>query len=131
MSNITFDIATLLENNGYGIIGTDIFVSEDHPAKPDKVLVIKNLGTVVPDHPTIDMSYLSIQIMFRESKGGYQNCEKKAFEVNNFLKTIANEQVNDTILIFINHQSGPVSIGMDTTMRPLYSLNMICLRTDK
>ena len=130
MSTLTKDIATILEDNGFGEIGKNIFVSQDAPPKPDLVLNIKNFGTALPDLPTIALEYISVQIIARASKGGHQECETIIYSIKNFLKTISNYYVNDSRFVFINHQSGPVDIGIDTLMRPLYALNVLCLRTD-
>lgn len=129
MSTLTFDIATILQDNGLGIIGESIFVGQDSPPKPDVQLNIRNTGTFLPDYPTIDLAYPTVQIIARGTKGGHQACEEKIYAVKDYMKTIANYTVNDSRFVFINQQSGPVDIGLDSVMRPMYSLNLVCLRT--
>lgn len=129
MSTLTFDIATILEDNGFGTIGTDIFVSQDVPPKPDATLNIIGSGSFLPDFPSIDLEYPTIQIIARGSKGGRQACEDRIYNVKRFLNRVANYYVNQSKFVFINHQSGPADIGLDTTMRPMYSLNVLCLRS--
>jgi len=129
MSTFTSDIVTMLQNNGFGTIGVDIFVSQDQPPTPDNILSVTNTGTMQADLPTIGLSWPTVQIIARGTRGGGQECEERIYKVRDFMKSVGNYAVNDSIFVYINHLSGPVDIGIDITMRPMYSLNLVCLRT--
>ena len=128
-TTLTLDIASILAFSGFGTIGEDIFVSLDVPPKPDDAINIRNLGTFAPDYPSMDLAMPTVQIIVRASKGSSQACETRIYAIKDFMKTIANYYMNDSRYVYINHQSGPVDIGVDYTMRPMYSLNMSCMRT--
>jgi hypothetical protein len=106
-----------------------MFVSQDVPPKPDAVLNIRNTSSFSPDFPTIDLEYPAVQIIARGAKGGRQECEDRIYKVKRFLNRVSDYYVNESKFVFINHQSGPNDIGTDITMRPMYSLNVLCLRT--
>lgn len=129
MSTLTFDIATILQDNGFGTIGMDIFVSQDVPPKPDEVLNITSIGNFSPSFPTLNLEYPLVQVIARGSKGGQQACEERISNVNRFLNRISDYYVNESKFIFINHQSGPSDLGLDVTMRPMYSVTAVCLWT--
>ena len=130
MSTITNEIATLLEREGFGVIGKSIFVSTDQPPKPDFIIQILNAGTSLPDYPSIDISHPAIQIKVRGGKGQHQFCEETIFEIKDYLKSLSGKVIYGSRYIYINHLSGPVDIGTDSTMRPSYSVNFYTMRTE-
>ena len=129
MSTFTKDIADILSDNGFGVIGDDIFTGEDVPPKPDNMIIVKNAGTLQPDFPSIDLSSPFVQIIVRAGKGGSQLSEETAYRIKTFMKRIAGYEINDSVYVYINHMSGPVDIGIDEIMRPSYSTNYLSLRT--
>lgn len=130
MSTVTQDIATILEDNGFGTIGVDIFVGEDAPESPDSQIKIISTGTFNNDFPTIDLAYPTVQILNRGAMGSGQACEALSLSIKDFMKTVGNYSVNQARFVYINHLSGPVSLGLDESMRPIFSLNLVCLRTN-
>jgi len=130
MSTITLDIATILQDNGFGTIDTDIFTSKDMPPKPD----VMTLLTLVPSGKTpfpgvgIPLEYGGVQIIVREAKGDAQLCESRMVSIKNFLKSIANYLVNSIEIVNIMQEPGASEIGIDPTMRPLYTANFVALK---
>lgn len=131
MSTLTKELANLLSENGFGVVGENIYASEDVPPKPDSMVIIRNTGTIAVDGPNVllQLESPSIQIVVRAGRGEGQECEGKAFDIKNFLERIASYTIEDSRFVYINHMSGPVDIGVDETMRPRYSTNFYALRT--
>lgn len=129
MSNFSFDVALLLQDNLFGTIGTDIFISEDVPTQPDEMIMIRNFGSALPDLPSINYSYPIAVIITRFPKGYYQECETKAYAIKDFMKTVDNYYINNSRFISIYHQSGPRELGIDLKLRPMFSSNFLCHRT--
>ena len=132
MSTLTQDFATILEQYGFGIIGTDIFVEDDTPMDVDEIITVTNLGSPRPDPPPplITLHLSEVQVTVRGRRGGHQECESRVDVIRCFLKTLGNYSVNDSTFVYINHQTGPTSLGIDTKMRPRYTVDFSCLRSD-
>ena len=128
MRSPAFDIATVLQDGGFGTIGVNIFTTEDQDSSPDSIIIVKDTGTVWPDGTRQDMEYPALQIVCRDRRGAGQACEEKIRNIKNYLKTITRYTVNGSYIVYIDQANGPTEIGVDATMRPLYSLNMSCLR---
>lgn len=130
MSTLTEDIATILQDNTFGTIGTDIFVLEDAPNRPDAMIMIEEYGTSQPDIPRVEMEYPLVKIVVRDSRGKKQDCLNRMKQIRAFLRLIANYEVNDSKYLFIDHYAGPDSLGVDETMRPSSVIYFRCCRQD-
>jgi hypothetical protein len=129
MSVVREEIANILQDNGFGTIGVDIFATNDVPDKPDKRTIIRRTTTSRPDLPNIDLQYPVIQLIFRDSRGKGIFCENFAEDVAAYMKTIYNYTILDAKYIYINLLNGPNDLGLDEVMRPSFSLNLDCNRT--
>lgn len=129
MSTVTHEIALLLEEDGFGAIGETIFVDQDQPPKPDRIIQVVNSGTISSNFPSITLSYPAIQIIVRGGRGEHQLCEQSIEDITLSIHQIANRTVLESRYVYINQLSGPISLGMDITMRPSYSVNFVGLRT--
>lgn len=128
MRSSAFDIATILQDGGLGTIGVDIFTTVDQGAYPNSILIVRDTGTDWPDGTRQNMEYPSLQIVARDNRGAGQACEEKLRNVKNYLKTVTEREVNGSYIVYIDQTNGPTEIGIDEKMRPLYSLNITCLR---
>ncbi len=131
MSSVLKDIADILHINGFGVVNKQIFIGMSVRPEPDSIITVRNAGSFNPDNPALDihLEYPSVQLIVREEKGENVKCEEKAYAIKDCLKRVVNFVINDNRYVFINHQLGPLDIGIDVKMRPTYSLNMLCLRT--
>ena len=134
MSTLTEEIATYLEDNGFGEVGVDIFVMPDAPPKPDRMIMVTRTGSWDPDARRVQRRGLPLtsptfQVIVRGGRGDGNWCENEAERINNFLGLVANTRMIGSEYIFINHLSGPSMIGMDEVMRPIASINFAALGT--
>jgi hypothetical protein len=129
MSTLSFDIATILQDNGYGVIGSSIYLSDDVPPKPDHMVKIRLLGTSMPDSPNINLQTPLVRVTVRDGRGRYQECEAFTKGINNFLSSVADYSVNDSRFVYINNDFGPIELGIDPLMRPSFSVDFKCKRT--
>jgi len=128
MKSPAFDIATILQDNGFGAIGINIFTTDDQPPLPDSIIIVKDTGTSWPDGTRQNIEYPSLQITGRDRKGFAIACEQKVRNIKNLLRTIIKYDVNGSYYAYIDQTFGPNDLGLDEVMRPLYTLNITCFR---
>lgn len=128
MNSPAYDIATILQNNGFGTIGQNIFVSDDQPYSQDSIIMIRDTGSFDVDTPRQNVEWVTLQITIREAKGQGELCANKSRSIKNFLKNLTQVYVNDTYFAFINQTNGPNYVGLDDVMRPSYTININCER---
>jgi hypothetical protein len=128
MNSPAYDIATLLQDNGFGSIGVNIFVSDDQPPEQDSIIMVRDTGSFGPDTPRQNVEWPTLQITTREARGQGQLCADKSRSIKNFLKNLTRVSINDVYFAFINQTNGPNYVGLDDVMRPSYTVNINCER---
>lgn len=131
MSSLTKDILTLLSDNGFGIIGVDLFATHNVPPKPSTVFNIRLAGSAQPYSYATKTEYPLVKVVARTDRGEYQLCEDNIDRVSKFLSSVGKIDVNDSRFISIDHLDGPNDEGLDTNMRPSYSITVKCIRTTR
>jgi hypothetical protein len=130
MSTLTFDVATILEENHYGTIGEDIFASMHIPPTPDSMIHIRGMGSYAPRHPRVELKNPIVRIVVRNSKGKFQECEARIEEISDFLHNLRTVSVNDSRFVSIlEAPPGIVEMPVDVTMRPMFYVEFECIRT--
>lgn len=129
MTLIDTDIALLLEQEGVGTVGSDIFAGIDQPSVPDNAIFVVATGTYQPQSPNLDYSYPTVQISVRSAKGMKQECDNLADVVINKLHGLTNAIISGNRYVQIFQNSGPVSFLEDGTMRPKNIINFSAIRT--
>lgn len=129
MSTLTKDILTILSDNGFGVIGVDLFSTENVPPEPDTVFNIRVAGSAQPYSYVTRTEYPLVKVVSRAAKGGAQLCEDNISNVSKFLSSVGGYNANDSRFISIDHMDGPNDEGLDVTMRPSYSIIVKCIRT--
>jgi len=129
MSTPSAYIASVLESNSFGVIGTDIFATTDLPYKPDAMVIILDPPGFSRDVPNLRYTMCRIQINVRGTEGGAQDAFDRAEKINYFLQ-YWHGHVWNTRFVYINNVSGsPAYIGLDEGMRPIFSLNFEAMKT--
>ncbi len=129
MSSPAVDVATILQDHGFGFIGVNIFTTDDQASLPNNIIIVKDTGTSWPDGTRQDIEFPSLQIIGRDSKGQAVACEKKVRDIKNMLMhTVCCYTVNGAYYAYIDQSFGPNDLGLDEVMRPSYTLNITCFR---
>jgi len=129
MSNPSLDIATILEEDGYGMIGKDIYATFDIPPKPDLIALVTTTGATEPDMARIDYSFPIIQVVVRGSLGGYLACSEKMYEIKDHLHGITSRQVNGMRYVYIYVSSPPIDLELDDNRRPKMAATFMSMRS--
>lgn len=104
------DIATYLETQDVGEIGTDIFKGYQ-PPEPTKCLVIIPTGGQAPDTDIIGIKNPTIQILTRAATiSEAMALAEAAYDV---LHGLANTTLGSTYVMFCEAMQEPTSIGQD------------------
>ncbi len=78
---LTRDITQILQVNGIGVLGTDIFLSQ-LPASPDNVVVLYPTGGFPQDLPLPDVK-MTVQVLVRDKS--YQTGYERIWRILNLL----------------------------------------------
>ena len=128
MSFIDTDCARILESFGAGIVGVDIFAGLDQPDKPNDAILLVATGSYQPMMPSLDYSFLTLQVTVRDSDGKKQSCDTRTEIVIDILHGLVNYTVGNNRYVQIFQSSGPISFLEDGTMRPKNIVNFNALR---
>lgn len=129
MSSPADDIAKILETNGFGVIGVDIYTESDIPPKPDNIIAISEVNSFLPPSPNLDLSEHYVQIRSRGARGNKSWARNKIEAVNSFLHGANNLEIGDVRYVYSFISSGPAYITQDENMRPGYTTDYRMLRT--
>jgi len=121
-------IAECLEDNNFGKIGENLFVSNFTELTPDDVIVVVDFGSFAEDSPSLGYTYPLVQIIVRSVRGGYQQCWDLTRRIGLYLNGLSVKK-RDTRFIYVFVDEGPIDIGYDDTNRPQCSLTIKIMRT--
>jgi hypothetical protein len=131
--SFTSDMAIILQDNGFGTIGTNIFIGDDINPHLDTLIKLNRIGTVIPDNPihSLNLSHPSLNITVIRPAWQYQDCERSAESIKDFMSGLRDYSVGESRYINIIHLEGPTDLGLDGRMRPRYSVQFSCDRTNR
>jgi hypothetical protein len=131
MSTFTADIAKILQDNGFGVIGSTIFVGDDIDPEIAPMIKVRSLGTVLPDSPihSLGLSHPSVDVIILHKRWEYAACELEAEQINVMMSGVRHLAVGTSRYINIINIDGPTDIGLDNKMRPRFSIQFSCDRT--
>jgi len=118
------DIATLLHNQGLGVLGTDLFYSRMPVSPQDCVIVYDNSGAppmlqLVKERSTY--SYHSIHIRSRATK--YDTAHEKLMAISTYLHGLHHVVLGDTYYALVRAVTAPVHLHYDENDRPVLLVN--------
>lgn len=129
------DVADLLEDDGIGTFGTDIFVDQE-PDSPDTVITVYNTPGEAPQLATgLTAAALvmndSVMIHVRGRASAYNATQDLAQDIMNALHGRAGDVINNSTIVGIVATSGIGSLGRDEPKnRPKFSMNFKVMRTN-
>jgi len=130
MTSAETDIATYLAQQGFGTLGSTIFVN-DKPASPDALIAVFGYAGQSPErtHDTPGIAKPGVQIWVRAAINGAGQARNQIENICTALDGITNTTINGTFFVGINAiQSGPTPLGKDENNRAEYSWNFSCIR---
>ena len=115
------DIASILQTDGIGTEGTDLFVDQI-PETPDSCVVVRNT-TGFDANPAYLRDSPTVQVIIRGAKFNPEIAYDKAIEVKNALLGRPTTIVNSKNYVQFLMSGDIIRIGEDENSRPLYSTN--------
>lgn len=113
------DIAQILQSNGIGTIGADIYLGQ-LPASPDNVVAVFEYGGEPPDlHANIE--YPGLQVMVRNKR--YDAGRQKIEQARNVLHGLAETVVNGHRYLLIRANQSPAFLQRDENNRAIFVCN--------
>lgn len=113
------DIIQILQDNGIGTIGVDIFYSQ-LPPSPDNVVVAFEYAGEPPElHSNVEHPGLQIMVRNKSYDAGRQKIE----QVRNALHGVAETIINGHRYLLIQARQSPESLGRDENGRALFVCN--------
>ena len=128
ISAIHYDIATLLNDNGFGTLGTDLFGGEWGISVDAQTLVLDGVGT--PSDLKELYEQPSVQILVRGEKNQAAHLVySSAKAISDFLVTLAESvTINTTEYKGFEPSSNIAPLGKDANERHIYSMNFFTYR---
>lgn len=117
---LELDIATYLDEQGFGTYGEDIVVGE-MPSSPNSCIAIYEYPGKPPSAP-VDLDYPGLHIKVRNPS--YISGKTIATNIRNALHTVANQAIHEGwYLSIFAVQSGAMYMGRDQNNRAEFVLN--------
>lgn len=113
------DIAQILQTNGIGVLGTDIFLGQ-LPASPDNVVAVFEYAGEPPDLHWPG-EYPGLQILVRNKS--YEAGRQKIEQVKNILHGLAETVVNNHRYLLIRANQSPAFLQRDENNRAIFVCN--------
>lgn len=116
------DIATILDDAGVGVLGTDMFIGS-LPTTPNNAIVIVQTTGTEPDSE-LPLDNPTFQILIRNTT--YTGGQEKLGDVKDALHQFSNQEIGDTYFYYILANTNGGSIGRDEQDREEFSINFRC-----
>lgn len=113
------DIATYLQANGVGTIGTDIFLGQ-LPANPDNVTAIFEYAGEPPDLHW-NGEYPGLQVLVRNKS--YEAGRQKIEQAKNILHGVSETVINNHRYLLIRANQSPAFLQRDENNRTIFACN--------
>lgn len=124
------ELATFLQAQGHGTLGTDIFIGM-MPDEPDAILALYEYsghGPVDTMGGAPEFEGLSLQLRGRGAERDYQAVHTKMVSAAASLHAIVNEPVSAHEYLRVRQDNGPYLIAVDTGDRPVLASNFTVWR---
>lgn len=121
MSSPAADIAGLLDTQGLGTQGTDIFVGRE-PAKDTLTILLLDAGGPSPN-PVFARDFVDLQIVVTGAANDYTAAYTKAKAIKDYLLGIDTQTVGTTLYHSFLMRSDITFVGYDTNNKPKFVLN--------
>lgn len=128
LNPIHYDVATLLGDNGLGVIGTDLFGGEWNAGTDAQTLVLDGIG--VPTDLKDLYEQLSVQILVRGDRNeAARHVYTRAKQISDFLLSRPEcVTINSTDYKGFEQGSTIAPLGKDANERHVYSMNFTTFR---
>lgn len=122
-------VGNFLEDNGFGTLGTDIFLGI-LPESPDACIGVFEYGGQTPMFTMgtagIQVDMPSLQIQVRATRDDYPTARDEAESARQLLAKVTNQTIEGIRVLRIEPSSSIVPIGVDENHRPVISANFRC-----
>lgn len=118
------DIATYLEDNGIGTVGSTIFKSWLPDNNQNVSMVVLDTGGPTPDIDLTSLKTPTFQIMIRSNT--YSAGKSKLDSIRSLLHGVIETQVENTYILYMHAQSEGGHIGRNENGKDEFSINFIC-----
>ena len=113
------DIAQILQNNGIGTLGADIFLGQ-LPASPDNVVAVFEYAGEPPDlHSNVE--YPGLQVLARNKS--YDTGRQKIEQAKNILHGLTETVINGHRYLLIQAKQSPAFLERDENNRAVFVCN--------
>ena len=125
-----FQIAQILQNDGVGTFGTDIFISKE-PESPDNTITIYKTGGL-PDNTlkvgnyTQEIHNFQVRVRNNNYQVGHTTMNSVRASIEKGIKTLTDSGGTDYLKIQM--VSLPIDLIRDTTNRCIITANFTCMR---
>ncbi len=117
------DIATYLQTNGIGTIGTDLFKGYLPDTESGTHIGVYDTGGPAPDVDLTSLKNPTMQILVRSNS--YSAGKTKIEAIRNLLHGVINTTIGSTFVLFMNAQSEGGHIGRNQRGQDEFSINFI------
>lgn len=121
MASPAYNIATLLQTDGIGTMGSTIFVGKD-PALKTATITCYDSGSVSSPNPKFNRNEPRIQVVVAGNVNDYNGAYAKAKQVKDSLLGKDNQTIGTDIYFGFRMVSDITSIGYDSNNRPMFSM---------
>src|SRR5262245_20410728 len=129
------DLGKFLQDNGFGVLGTSIFlgsVPQDAPGAgvQDQILALLEAPGMPPEHvhdilgPAVEQA--RIQCRWRGSPHGYETARGMAGAAFTLLDSVINQTINGVFYRRIMALEGPFALPPDEWQRPIVLFEILC-----
>jgi len=125
-----FQIAQILQNDGVGTFGTDIFISKE-PESPDNTITIYKTGGL-PDNTlkfgnyTQEIHNFQVRVRNNNYQSAHTTMNSVRLSIEKGIKTLTDSGGTDYLKIQM--VSLPIDLSRDTTNRCIITANFTCMR---
>ena len=113
------DIAQILQNNGIGVLGTDIFLGQ-LPVSPDNCMALFEYAGEPPDlHSNVE--YPGLQVLVRS--GNYESGRSKIEQIRSVLHGLNEITVDNHRYLLIRANQSPEFLERDENNRAVFVCN--------
>lgn len=123
------DFIYILEEEGLGSIGIDMFSGLDLPDQPSSCVFATLAGSYQQQSPNLKYSYPIVQLTVRNAKGNKPECDDRTNLIVSLLHGMVGRVVNGSRYVQIFQNSGPVPLLEPGTMRYKNVVNFYAIKT--
>lgn len=114
------DIALYLQQQGIGVVGTDIFKGQ-LPASPDDCIALFEYAGEPQDLTDANLEYPGLQVLVRNKS--YPAGRQKIEQVRNTLHGLTETTINNVRYLLIQARQSPEALPRDENGRAIFVVN--------